>query len=215
MTQSSRGKNVGEIFSENPVPIALIGIGIAWLLANSTGLTGRVAGDRRMQAARRRIDETGALSSPFSSSIPESGAQILGSNGEPAIRTHDARHGNGWVHQAAGAARDAIGSVREAGSVALDRASSSITGYAGDAGDLAKRASGQVAEKLGRDPWLIGVVGFVGGALLAAVLPPTETEQKLVGQAQGELRNRAVELGHEAAVRVRELADSATRPSPY
>ena len=97
----------------------------------------------------------------------------------------------------------------------IDRASSSITGYAGDAGDLAKRASDQIAEKLGRDPWLIGIVGFVGGALLAAVLPPTQTEQNLVGQAQGELRNRAAELGHEAAARVRELADAAIRPSPH
>jgi hypothetical protein len=214
MTQSLRDKNFGEIFSENRVPIALIGVGIAWLLANRTGLTERFAKDERVRAAKRRIGEFGALSSPFSSSKPESGGQILGPSGEPVL-PDDLRHRNGWVHQAAGAARGAIGSVRDAGSAAIDRASSSITGYAGDAGDLAKRASDQVAEKLGRDPWLIGIVGFVGGALLAAVLPPTQTEQNLVGQAQGELRNRATELGHEAATRVRELADAATRPSPH
>ena len=210
MTQSSKDKNFGEIFSENRVPIALIGAGIAWLLANRTGLTERLAEDERVQAAKRRIGEFGA----FSSSKPGSGGQILGPSGEPVLRD-DMRHRNGWVHQAAGAARGAIGSVRDAGSAAIDRASSSITGYAGDASDLAKRASDQVAEKLGRDPWLIGIVGFVGGALLAAVLPPTQTEQNLVGQAQGELRNRATELGHEAATRVRELADTVTRPSPH
>jgi hypothetical protein len=214
MTQSLRDKSFGEIFSENRVPIALIGVGIAWLLANRTGLTERLAEDERVQAAKRRIGELGALSSPFSSSKPGSGGQILGPSGEP-ILPEDMRHRTGWVHQAAGAARGAIGSVRDAGSAAIDRASSSITGYAGDAGDLAKRASDQVAEKLGRDPWLISIVGFVGGALLAAVLPPTQTEQNLVGQAQGELRNRATELGHEAATRVRELADAATRPSPH
>jgi hypothetical protein len=214
MTQSLRDKSFGEIFSENRVPIALIGVGIAWLLANRTGLTERLAEDERVQAAKRRIGELAALSSPFSSSKPGSGRQILGPSGEP-ILPDDMRHRTGWVHQAAGAARGAIGSVRDAGSAAIDRASSSITGYAGDAGDLAKRASDQVAEKLGRDPWLIGIVGFVGGALLAAVLPPTQTEQNLVGQAQGELRNRATELGHEAATRVRELADAATRPSPH
>jgi hypothetical protein len=214
MTQSLRDKSFGEIFSENGVPIALIGVGIAWLLANRTGLTERLAEDERVQAAKHRIGELAALSSPFSSSKPGSGGQILGPSGEP-ILPDDMRHRTGWVHQAAGAARGAIGSVRDAGSAAIERASSSITGYAGDAGDLAKRASDQVAEKLGRDPWLIGIVGFVGGALLAAVLPPTQTEQNLVGQAQGELRNRATELGHEAATRVRELADAATRPSPH
>ena len=214
MTQSSRDKNFGEIFSENRVPIALIGVGIAWLLANRTGLTERLAEDERVQAAKRRIGEFGASSSPFSSSKTGSGGQILGPSGEPVLRD-DKRHRNGWVHQAAGAARGAIGSVRDAGSAAIDRASSSITGYASDAGDLAKRASDQVAEKLGRDPWLIGIAGFVGGALLAALLPPTQTEQNLVGQAQGELRNRATELGHEAATRIRELADAATRSSPH
>jgi hypothetical protein len=214
MTQSSRDENFGRIFSENRVPIALIGVGIAWLLANRAGLMERVAKDERVQAAKRRIGELGALSSPFSSSKPGSGGQILGPSGEPLL-PDDMRQRNGWVHQAAGAARGAIGSVRDASTAAIDRASSSITGYAGDAGDLAKRASDQVAEKLGRDPWLIGIVGFVGGALLAAVLPPTQTEQNLVGQAQGELRNRAAELGHEAAARVRELADAAIRPSPH
>jgi len=214
MTQSSRGKNFGEIFSENPVPIALIGAGMAWLLANRTGLTERLAEDERVQAAKRRIGEFGASSSPFSSSKTGSGGQILGPSGEPVL-PDDMRYRNGWVHQAAVAARGAIGSVRDAGSAAIDRASSSITGYASDAGDLAKRASDQVAEKLGRDPWLIGIAGFVGGALLAALLPPTQTEQNLVGQAQGELRNRATELGHEAATRIRELADAATRPFPH
>ena len=214
MTQSSRDKNFGNIFSENRVPIALIGAGIAWLLANRTGLTERLAEDERVQAAKRRIGEFRESNSPFSSSKPGSGGQILGPSGEPVLRD-DMRHRNGWVHQAAVAARGAIGSVRDAGSAAIDRASSSITGYASDAGDLAKRASDQVAEKLGRDPWLIGIVGFVGGALLAAVLPPTQTEQNIVGQAQGELRNRATELGHEAATRIRELADAATRPFPH
>src|SRR6516165_3558019 len=68
MTQSSKDKNFGEIFSENRVPIALIGAGIAWLLANRTGLTERLAEDERVQAAKRRIGEFGASSSPFSSS---------------------------------------------------------------------------------------------------------------------------------------------------
>ena len=210
-----QSSEVAGALQTNWVPLSLIGVGIAWLVASKTGLVERVAYDDRVQAAGRKVGEfAGELGIGGDRSEAAGAGKILGPDGEPLSGTSSGR-GDGWVHQAAGAARDAIGSVREAGSVALDRASSSITGYAGDAGDLAKRASGQVAEKLGRDPWLIGVVGFVGGALLAAVLPPTETEQKLVGQAQGELRNRAVELGHEAAVRVRELADSATRPSPY
>ena len=103
----------------------------------------------------------------------------------------------------AGAARGALSSVRDAGSAVLDRASA--------AGDLANRAGGQVTERLSTDPWLIGVAGLVAGALLAAMLPPTRMEQDYIGEARDELWNKASELGHEAADRIRELADPATR----
>jgi hypothetical protein len=127
---------------------------------------------------------------------------VLGADGEPLTRT-DSGRGDGWVHQAAGAARGAISTVRDAGSAVLDRA--------GAAGDLANRAGSQVAEKLSTDPWLIGVAGLVAGALFAAILPPTRIEQDYIGEARDGLWNKANEFGHEAAERVRELADSATR----
>jgi hypothetical protein len=205
--QASRSGNLGEAFQANRWPIALIGIGVAWLLAGSTGLTDRVAHDQRVQAARRRL---AAITN--GGTRPQSGAgQIVGPSGEPAIRVGEADRAEGWIHQAAGAARGAISSVRDAGSAVLDRAGS-ITGYAGDAG---RRAGGQLAEKIERDPWLTGVVGFVAGALLAAALPPTQTEQELLAGARAELRNKATEFGHEAAERLRELADSTPRASRH
>src|SRR5262249_30671771 len=140
------------------------------------------------------------------------GTPILGPDGEPLTR--DSRQTGGWVHQAAGAARGAISSVRDAGSAVLDRASK-YSGYAGDAGGRARHASGQLAQKVQRDPWLIGVFGFVAGALIAALLPATRLEQESIGGARDELWNRATELGYQAADRVRELAESTTRAAHY
>lgn len=209
-TQSFRSSSLGEVFQANRVPIALIGVGIAWLLASNTGLVERVVRDERVQAARRRIGEIG-----IGNFQPEAGAghsgQILGPSGEPAIGAGDAGRSDGWVHQAAGAAAGAISSVRDAGNAVLDRASG-ITDYAGSAGDLAKRAGGQLMEKIERDPWLIGVVGLVAGALVGALLPPTKAEQEFFVEARDELRNKATEIGHQAAERVRELAETTARP---
>jgi hypothetical protein len=193
-------------FQANSVPLTLIGIGVAWLLATNTGLAERVASDERVQAARRRIGEFAGDIGIGSASSEGAGGQVLGPDGEP-LTSSDSGRGNGWVHQAAGAARGAIGTVRDAGSAVLDRA--------GAAGDLANRASSQVTEKLSTDPWLIGVAGLVAGALFAAVLPLTEIEQEYVGEARDGLWNKANELGHEAAERVRELADSATRTTTH
>ena len=183
---------MAEALQTNWVPLSLIGVGIAWLIASNTGLAERVAQDDRVQAASRKIGEmAGQLG-------------VSGGGGEGAA---DSGRGNGWVHQAAGAARGAFSSVRGAGSAVLDRASA--------AGDLANRASGQVTEKLSTDPWLIGIAGLVAGALLAAMLPPTAIEQDYVGEARDELWNAANALGHEAAERVRELADPANRTTAH
>ena len=131
-TQSFRSSSLGEFLQANRVPIALIGVGIAWLLAGNTGLVVR---DGRVQAARRRTGEIGIGNSQPEITAGHSG-QILGPSGEPTIGAGDASRTDGWVHQAAGAARGAISSVRDAGNAVLDRASG-ITDYAGSAGDLA------------------------------------------------------------------------------
>ena len=206
ITDSLKGSAVGEVIQANRVPLTLIGIGVAWLVASNTGLADRVVNDERVQAARRRIGEFAGDIGIGGSSSGASGGQILGPDGETLART-DSDRGDGWVHQAAGAARGAIGTVRDAGSAVLDRA--------GAAGDLANRATSQVTEKLSADPWLIGVAGLVAGAIFAAILPPTRMEQEYIGEARDGLWNKANELGHEAAEAVRELADSATRTTTH
>ena len=206
ITNSLKGSGFGEVIQANRVPLTLIGIGVAWLVASNTGLVERVVNDERVQAAQRRIGELAGDIGIGGGSNSESGGPVLGPDGEPLTRTASGR-GDGWVHQAAGAARGAISTVRDAGSAVLDRA--------GAAGDLANRASGQVTEKLSTDPWLIGVAGLVAGAIFAAILPPTRIEQDYIGEARDGLLNRANELGHEAAERVRELADSASRTTTH
>jgi len=203
---------IGEVFQANWIPLSLIGVGVAWLVASNTGLAGRVAQDERVQAAGRKIGEiAGELGiGGGTDQEPRHDRQLFGPDGAPLRRDADGRRGNGWVHQAAGAARGVLGSVRDAGNAVLDHAGK-ITDYAGDAGDLTKRASGQLAERLERDPWLIGVAGLVAGALVAAVIPPTRVEQDYIEETREGLRSKANELGHEAAERVRELADSTER----
>jgi hypothetical protein len=207
---------LGEAFQANRVPLALIGVGIGWLLASNTGLAERIVQNERVQSAGRRIGDIAEELRIGGNARAESevgrSAQILGPDGEP-VRRASARR-NGWVHQAVGVARDAIGSVRDAGSAVLDRASN-YTDYAGDAGERVKQAGGQLAQMVRRDPWLLGVIGLLAGALVAALLPSTKLEQEAIGGAREELWNKASELGRQAADRVRELAESTTRASTH
>jgi hypothetical protein len=48
---------IGEVLQANWLPLSVIGVGVAWLVASNTGLAGRVAQDERVQAAGRKIGE--------------------------------------------------------------------------------------------------------------------------------------------------------------
>ena len=52
------GVNRGlEFVRNNPIPVAMIGIGAAWLIASNTEAVDRIARDERIQAARRRVGD--------------------------------------------------------------------------------------------------------------------------------------------------------------
>jgi hypothetical protein len=53
-------------------------------------------------------------------------------------------------------------------------------------------------------PIVLGLLAIAGGALLAASLPPSETEDELLGEASDELKRKAAERGREQIEEVRE-----------
>jgi hypothetical protein len=114
--------------------------------------------------------------------------------------------GEAWVHQAAGAARGALRSVRDTGGEVLERVGR-YADYADQAKEQARHVGGSVRSVFERNPLLIGLVGVISGAALALLLPATKREQEWVGKTREELWNKAEEIGHEAAERVRDLAD--------
>jgi hypothetical protein len=117
-----------------------------------------------------------------------------------------AERGEAWVHQAAGAARAALRSVRDTGGEMLERVGR-YADYADQAKEQARHVGGSVRSAFERNPLLIGLVGVISGAALALLLPATKREQEWVGKTREELWNKAEEIGHEAAERVRNLAD--------
>ncbi|HEV2303293.1 MAG TPA: hypothetical protein VGR91_17135 [Stellaceae bacterium] len=138
---------LGDTLRANPVPLALIGFGLAWLLARNTGVIDNLADDERLRAASRRIGET---------------IGIKADEG-PAAGKREAER---WVHQAAGAARGALATVR--GSAAVERAEQ----LAGEAGERASQIGDRLADAMERHPLLVGALGLVSGAALASLLPP-------------------------------------------
>ena len=93
-------------------------------------------------------------------------------------------------------ASGALRSARDTSGALLHRVGS----YAG---------AGGVSETFERNPLIIGAIGVMTGALIAALLPLSEVENELLGETRDELWQRAEDLGEEAVQRVREAATEA------
>jgi len=196
-----------EMMRTNPAPIALIGIGAIWLLANNTNAVDRIARDERIQAARRRMTDLAgdignragemATSAAQRIGIAGNGAdRPLGHTGNPMIdQPGGGMSSEGWVHQVSDRAQGMIQSARDSSGAMLDRAS-----------DSAGRIADQVADTFERHPLLIGAIGLMAGALIAALLPPTRAEDEWFGPTRDQLWNRAEEAGQETVSRVRNIA---------
>jgi len=200
-----------DVIRANPVPVALIGIGAAWLIASNTNMVDRVAQDERVQAARRRVSDMasdiGNRAGEFASDVADrvglrsSGEQPLGRTGNPMVDETGEPGSDGWVHQMTGMAQGAWRSARESGEAVLNRAGV----YAGDG---ANRVADQVSDTFQRHPLVIGSIGIMAGALIAALLPMTRAEDEWFGDTRDALWHRAQEAGEQAFSQVR---DAATR----
>jgi hypothetical protein len=196
-----------EIVRNNPVPIALIGIGAAWLLATNTNAVDRIARDERIQTARRRVTDLASDIGNRAGEMATSAAQRigiagngadrpLGHTGNPMIDQPGAgMSSDGWVHEVSDRAQGMLQSARDSSSAMLDRASES-----------AGRIADQVTDTFERHPLLIGAIGLMAGALIATLLPPSRTEDEWFGPSRDQLWNKAEEAGQETVTRVRDVA---------
>jgi hypothetical protein len=200
----------------NPIPIALIGIGAAWLVASNTGVVDKIVRGERVGAARQRVadlasdigNRAGALASDVAGKVGIGGSgteRPLGETGNPLVDETSRSAAAGWVHQASDMAQGTMRSVR----------GSAIVNRVGDfAGDGAGRIADQLGDALERNPLIVGAVGLMAGALIAALLPSTRIEDELLGSTRDQLWQKAETAGQDAISRVRDAAtraiDSAT-----
>jgi hypothetical protein len=205
-----------DVVRANPIPIALIGIGAAWLAATSTGVVDRIAENERVGAARRRIadvasdigDRAGSAVSDMAGRIGIGGSPAerpLGQTGNPIVDEQNRQGSPGWVHQMSDMAQGAVRSVRD---------STLVNRVGGFAGNGAGRVADQLTDAFERNPLIIGAVGLMAGGLIAALLPSTSMEDELLGNTRDQLWEKAETAGQEAITRVRDAAthaiDSAT-----
>jgi ElaB/YqjD/DUF883 family membrane-anchored ribosome-binding protein len=187
------GSGIVGTIRQNPLPAALTGIGLGWLLmsARKGGSSGQTSYQDRAYG------------------YPPSYEQQRGSTG-----------GGTSAGQAVGRARDRVGEsatqaqdrATQAASQAQDRANqvaSRAQERVGQLGNQARRASGGFQRMLQENPLAMGALGVGVGAAVGLAVPQTSQEHEVMGEARDTLVEKAQEKAQDAQQRVQRVAEEA------
>jgi hypothetical protein len=204
--------NLGASVRDNPLPVALVGIGLAWLMATN----GRDA--RRGGPRASAFDDDGEMLPMASADDREGLGERLGdakdrvADGAHAAkeRAADAMHAakdrvRGTVDRAALAARATRERLRDTTSSARARAGELRDGVR----HQVDRARDGYDYVLREQPLALGAVGLALGAVLAATLPRSRQEDRLMGPVRDRLADDAADTAREQMDKVRRVADTA------
>jgi hypothetical protein len=179
--------NLGDRLRVDPAALGLIGLGVAWLVAENAGLLDRVIPRNREPAA---------------STNPPVGAVSIE---QPGIGHGEGNHRGGWFHQAANSTKGALHSVYDRSGAVIGQASEPIADPS-DSGQKVRQAAGQVLHAVERNPLLLGLAGVAAGMAIAMLLPVSRPEREIATQAREGMWETAEEIGHRAAATISGMA---------
>jgi len=200
------GSGIMETIRANPVPAALTGIGLGWLL-----MSARSQGTEQARLHRR----------PYSASgyPPAYDATY----GQP-LRYEEEGSSGASAGQALGRARDSVGETAsqaqdKAGQVA-SQAQDKVEQVAGQAQDQvsrlgdqaryqARRASVGFQRMLRENPLAVGALATGVGAAVGLAIPETAKEHEVMGEARDDLVETVQEKAQDAQQRVQRVAEEA------
>ncbi|CAN7619092.1 DUF3618 domain-containing protein [Phenylobacterium sp. LjRoot219] len=180
------GQQVGARFAEqakaNPMPLAVMGLGLAWLMmSNNRAAAGHASG---------YIGEPRSFSA-----TPFEEASSHGSAGVGAELRDKAHVAGEKAHDMIAGVQDRVAGARSAAAHAGEGLSSMAASTRDKASQAGREAQRTFLDALESEPLLIAGLGLVVGAAIGAALPATRTESQMMG----ETRDRMLERGKELA----------------
>jgi len=186
-TAMDTGSSIVDLIQQNPVPAALVGIGLGWLYMNRSGGTP----DYRAHSGSHYLYGADAAAQAYRSG-QQSGQRSSGV-GSMVGRATD------QVSDLASTAQEHVGEM--AGSV-----QEHVSDMAGTVMDQTQRAPGQIQRMVQERPLTAAVVAASLGAAVGLWLPPTQVENQLLGKANQQVMNRAQEVASDTMEKVQDVA---------
>lgn len=196
---------------DNPLALALVGSGLAWLMAGSPGGTSALP-------RRNPMAGNGSNQRPMAGSNtygdPVHGAANRGSEASYGDRIGEAAGAfadqfNDMTERVGDMADGASDNVKRSMHVLKDSASESFNRASEASSAAADRVRTSLLDALDREPLVLGAIGVAVGAAIGAMLPPTRVERDYLGKASEAVRESASDLVSEGIEKARGAASDA------
>jgi len=190
------GSSVADSVWRNPIPVALIGLGVGMLVMRNFGGSGSSYGtsSRRFSQGRRSNYSMGVTGeADYGERTGEyAGVRTSGNYGQ---RTGTSSTGGGTLNQ-----------VRETASDLANRSTHALT----DLGTKAKNSATAVTTRFERmmhsNPLAVGAVAVAAGTAIGLVLPSTRFESEYIGETGERLVDRVEDVARGALDKVQDAA---------
>jgi ElaB/YqjD/DUF883 family membrane-anchored ribosome-binding protein len=201
-------ENLKRQIVDNPLPVTVIGAGLAWL-AISNGMSrrrgaGAAGGGALGNGSWRSRSATEAATDRLHSA--EEAARGIGDNLSASARESSERLG-----QAYDSAADRMRAGTESARARLADAADSMHDSMGRARRSIADASDALAEFSREQPLVVAALGVALGAALGAGLPATEAESRVMGDAAEEAKAKARDIVDEHTDRLKSAAHDAVQ----
>jgi hypothetical protein len=182
----------------NPLPVALVGVGLTWLMAGQRSAQPAVVKSTAAPWENERREVA------YADADAEIDAQASNGFGSGVSETL-----TGVVDKAKSVMGDAVEGARTGVSDAARNVSNTATNYGGSAGEIASKAATAASEILRQDPLVLAALGLAFGTAIGAMLPRTDFEDEQLGSTSDTLRDKASELLNQGVEGVKDVAAQA------
>jgi hypothetical protein len=187
--------NLTDAAARNPVPLLLTSIGIGWMMLTSrrsadgastySGDGGRIG--ERMRNARDRVSSTADRIRGAAESTRDTWQEASESARDGLHRAADSLRG------AAESSRDTFEHTAESLRSGADSLRSGATRAAAATREQIEYARSRVDRLLDEQPLMLGAIGLAAGAIIGALLPTTEQEDRYLGDARDKVLKNVAE----------------------
>ncbi|MHB1293696.1 MAG: DUF3618 domain-containing protein [Anaerolineae bacterium] len=196
------GASLMSTVRRNPIPAAMIGIGLGWLLMESRRGGAVRTYDMDMDRTRYQAARAGRHVRSRAIEARMRGQEMVGQTRERASQI---------VEGAQQRAGEVMGEAQQRASQAVDQAQEKINELGDQAEQSYHRVRNRFEEMMEDNPLAVGAIALAVGAAIGMAIPETPQEHRLMGETHDRLIDRAQGAAEETMQKVQRVADEAKR----